>query len=55
MCLCQFGLNLAIGSEDRVQTQLFRKVMGACDLDGQGHEKLIIPLTVPIKYLCKFG
>ena len=34
MHLCQFGQNLAIGSEDRVQTRLFRFDPG--DLINQG-------------------
>ena len=42
MYLCQFGQNLAIGSEDRVQTKLFESWKL-----GQGHENLIILFGCP--------
>ena len=46
MYLYQFGQNQAIGSEDRVQTRLWK-------LD-QGHKNLFV-LAVLNKYLSKFG
>ena len=54
MYLCQFGQNLAIGEEDRVQTSLFLYVPEDHVYKVEVTKILQFVLAVPDKYMCKF-
>ena len=49
MCLCQFGENLAIGSEDRMQTRLFQSYMILVTKPNH------FLRSSPMMCLCQFG
>ena len=51
--LCQFGKNLVISWEDRVQTSFFFFIYVPGDLVNKVEVTKIV-LAVPDKYLCKF-
>ena len=56
MYLCQFGQNLAIGSEDRVQTRLFIEWYDPGDIEIQVKVTKILSFlkVLLIMYLCQF-